>query len=67
MVEMKEIIMAAIFTVVAVILVPTVWDAVWVDGGAAGINGSTWTLLRLVPLIFVGSTVIGGILMAMRS
>lgn len=63
--------MACIAVVIAVVLVPTIWDAVWVDAGTttgtnAKINGSTWTLLKLVPLIFVGAVVIGGVLLAIK-
>lgn len=65
------IVMAVIAVVIAVVLVPTIWDAVYWDsaktaGTGLPINGTTWTLLKLVPLIFVGVTVFGTILYAIR-
>lgn len=93
--EMRAIILLTIGAVIAVVLIPTLWDAVWVDtlyclawndseadtgtdchGNALDgtdakhcmrcINGSSETLLKLVPLIFVGAIVIGGILLSIR-
>lgn len=61
--SIKSIVMAVIGVVIAVTLVPTIWDAVWTDAGAK-VNGTTWTLLKLVPLIFVASVIIGAILLA---
>lgn len=92
--ETKIVIMLVLAVVTAVILVPTVWDAVWTEAGGhcfatntsacpsggkdckevaciaknpycvSCINGTTWTILQLVPLIFVAMVIIVGILLA---
>ena len=59
----KTIVMAVIGVVIAVTLVPTIWDSVWTDAATSGVNGTTWTLLKLVPLIFVASVIIGAVLL----
>jgi len=58
--------MAVIGVVIAVVLLPTIWDAVWTDTAASGVNSTTWTLLKLVPLIYVGAVVIGGVILAIK-
>ena len=58
--------MAVIGVVIAVVLLPTIWDAVWTDAAASGVNSTTWTLLKLVPLIYVGAVVIGGVILAIK-
>ena len=61
--SIRSIVMAVIGVVIAVTLVPTIWDAVWTDAAASGVNSTTWTLLKLVPLIFVASVIIGAVLL----
>ena len=67
MVQIKGIIVAVIMVVIAVNLVPTVWDAVWTDAATSGVNGTSWTLLKLVPMIYVGLVIIGGIMIGIYS
>ena len=92
MIGIKTIIMLVIGAVIAVVLVPSVWDAVYTDArscikwnttdqsagkdawGAScsgratccmvGINGTSWTILTLVPMLFVALVVIAGVLLA---
>jgi uncharacterized membrane protein len=65
--QIKGVIMAVIGVVIAVVLVPTIWTSIYTDAIATGgVNGTTATLLKLVPLIFVGAVIIGGILLAMK-
>ena len=56
--------MGVIATVIGVSLTPTIWDAIYVDAAAKGINGTAMTLLKLVPVVYVGAVIIGGILLA---
>lgn len=66
---LKTIIMMVIAIVIAVVLVPTVWDAVY-DTALSNtsedefVNGSAKTLLKLVPLIFVGAFIVGTVMFA---
>lgn len=70
MANVINLIFLCIAVVIAITLVPTIWDAVWVDSaatpGGSQVNGSTWTLLKLVPLVFVGVLIIGGALFFLR-
>jgi len=66
MVSIKGIIMAVIGVVIAVVLVPTIWDAIYTDAENSGVNSTTWTLLKLVPLIYVGAVIIGGVVLAIK-
>jgi len=69
--------MLVLCTVVAVTFVPTIWDAVYTDafGSTCGgcsptftnctcANGTTGTLLKLVPVLFVALMLIVGVLLA---
>lgn len=62
--------MAVIGVVIAVVLVPTIWDAVYSDAmstdAGLAVNSTTKTLLLLVPLIYVGAMVIGSIVLAFK-
>ena len=59
--------MAVIGVVIAVVLVPTIWTAIYTDAiDAGGVNGTTKTLLLLVPMIYVGAVVIGGAIFALK-
>lgn len=64
--EIRTIIMAVIGIVIAVTLTPTIWDSIYSDAATAGVNSTTWTLLKLVPLIYVGAVVIGGVALAIH-
>lgn len=70
--EIRSIVITVIAIVIAVSLVPTVWDSIYsgemvnTTGTLKGVNGTTWTLIKLVPLIFVGAIVIGGVALALR-
>jgi len=101
MLSTKSIVILVLTIVVAVALVPTVWDATWVDVGgycktyntsnytklvnifgsvkdcrgtaitdAAEtfcqncVNGTSWTILKLTPMLFVALLIIVGILLA---
>jgi hypothetical protein len=68
--SIKGIIMIVIGIVIALVLVPTIWDAVWSDArttdAGLSVNGSSWSLLKLVPLIYVGAVVIGGVALAVQ-
>jgi len=56
--------------VVAVVLVPAIWDAVWTGeminttGTDRGVNGTTWTLVQLTPMLYVALVIIVGTLLA---
>ena len=77
--NIKASIMLVIGIVVAVVLVPAMWDSVYTDaltnGGTncnltAGTicpNGTTSTLLKLVPMMFVGAVIIAGVVLGARS
>jgi hypothetical protein len=62
--------MTVITIVIAITLVSTIWDTIWTGemtnttGTLAGVNGSTFSLVKLVPMIFIGAVVIGGAVFA---
>ena len=63
--SIRGIIMTVIGIVIAITLVPTIWTSIYTDAIAvAGVNGTTETLLKLVPLVFVGAVVIGGVVLS---
>lgn len=68
--NIRSALMGVILIVIGVTLVPTIFDAVWSDAVStdAGltVNGTAWSLLTLVPMIFVGAVVIGGIVLAIK-
>jgi len=67
--NVKGIMMGMIVIVVGLSLVGTIWNAIYDTSGAlsTGVNGTTETLLKLVPLIYVGAVIIGGVLLAKYS
>jgi len=70
MLSIRTIIVLVLAIVIAVTLVPTVWESVWTgdvintSGTNQGVNGTTWTLLKLVPMLFVALLVIVGALLS---
>jgi len=70
MASIRGVIMAVIGIVIAVVLVPTIFDSIWSDArntdAGLQVNSTTWTLLKLVPLIYVGAVVIGGVVLAVK-
>jgi hypothetical protein len=64
--SIKSIIMSVIGIVIAVSLTPTIWTAIYTTAVSAGVNGTTLTLLELVPFVYVGVVVIGGIVYAIK-
>lgn len=70
MASIQGLIIIVIGLVIAITLVPTIWDTVWSDSvttpGGNTVNGTTWTLLKLVPMVFVGAVIVGFALQAIR-
>ena len=66
MASVKSLVMAVILVVISIALLPTIWDAIYTDAVASGVNGTAWTLLQLVPFIYVGVTIIGGIVVGVK-
>jgi hypothetical protein len=64
--SIKSIIMSVVGVVIAVSLTPTIWTSIYTDAVAGGVNGTALTLLKLVPFIYVGVIVIGGIVYAIK-
>jgi hypothetical protein len=66
--SIKSVIMGVVGIVIGLALVPTVWTAVYTDalGGTNPVNGTAASLLKLVPFIYVGAVVIGGIVYAVK-
>lgn len=59
--------MGVILVVIGVTQIETIWDSVYTDAAGAGVNGTAWTLTKLVPMIYVGAVIIGGILLSVAS
>jgi hypothetical protein len=76
MMGIKPIIMLVIAIIITIALVPTVWSAIWdsalTDGGTACnktlgqhcVNGTSATILKLVPLVFVGAFLIALVMLS---
>lgn len=58
--------MSVVGIVIAVSLTPTIWTSIYTDAIGAGVNGTAATLLKLVPFIYIGAVVIGGIVYAVK-
>lgn len=64
MANVRAIIGGLVGGLVAIVTTPTVADTVWAAAGnesATNLSGAARTLFNLVPLIWVGVTVIGGV------
>jgi len=66
MASIKSVILGVITVVIGVTLTPTIWDAIYTDAAASGVNSTTMSLLELVPFVYVGAVIIGGILLAIK-
>lgn len=64
MVSVKGVMMGVILVVIGLALTPTIWTTTYDAIEDSGVNGSTRTLLELVPLIYVGAVLIGSVLLA---
>jgi len=66
--SIKSIILSVVGIVIGVSLTPTIWTSIYVDalGGSNPVNGTAATLLKLVPFIYVGAIVIGGMVYAIK-
>ena len=62
--NIKSIILSAVGVIVGISCVPIIWDAVYNE--SAIVTGTAATLLHLVPFIYVGAIVIGGLVYAVK-